>query len=498
MNRIIAFFKKYYSYTFIGISLIFLFIFSLKYLDNDTWWLLNTGRYIWKHGFFYTDPFSIHEGLHMIVQQWLFSYIIWGFYKLGEVPLFIFMTVIVFFITIVMYKLCYLVSQKQKISIFLTMIFIVVITPYITIRPQIMTYLNLLLELFFLEKYALSNNKKYLYFLPFVSVLMINMHASMWIMQFICIGPFIVNAMFPKKWRKDIYDLKPLIIVLIIMFLVGFINPYGYKSVFYLFYSYPENVINTHIYEMSSPTFENFLIKIVLAATICIICFINFIKKFKIDVRHFFLLSGLLVFAFMHLKSIVYYYLVCFYIMAYGFRNVNINTIEFKNKYLCFLTLLLKEILVGLIILSFCYTYYYKCKILDYTNPYQETFDYLLDNYNKDEIVLFTEYVDGGYAEFRGVKAYIDPRAEVFMKKFNNKADILDEYYGLNDDNVEAFINKYQFTHLLVSADSDYMLDYLDENDNYKKIYTQKYKTDDDVEVTLGYLYIKLNNVDDN
>ena len=45
--------------------------------------------------------------------------------------------------------------------------------------------------------------------------------------------------------------------------------------------------------------------------------------------------------------------------------------------------------------------------------------EYLSKHENKDGMVLYTGYNDGGYAEFLGYKPYIDPRAEVFVKKNN-------------------------------------------------------------------------------
>ena len=89
----------------------------------------------------------------------------------------------------------------------------------------------------------------------------------------------------------------------------------------------------------------------------------------------------------------------------------------------------------------------------------------------------------GGYLEYRGIKVYIDPRAEVFYKKMNTKKDVFDEYYELEikNSNIDDFINKYKFTHLILTKDdtlyqkfkSDkYVLDY--EEKGIVKIYTLK------------------------
>ena len=46
--------------------------------DNDIWFLLNNGRYVINSGIPVVDPFTIHEGLKYVMQQWgtsLFFYI---------------------------------------------------------------------------------------------------------------------------------------------------------------------------------------------------------------------------------------------------------------------------------------------------------------------------------------------------------------------------------------------------------------------------------------
>ena len=50
--------------------------------NNDIWFILNFGRYILNNGFPTIDPFTIHDGLEIIVQQWLSDIIFYSGYKL--------------------------------------------------------------------------------------------------------------------------------------------------------------------------------------------------------------------------------------------------------------------------------------------------------------------------------------------------------------------------------------------------------------------------------
>ena len=493
MDRIKNFCKNNYMLILLLVPIIFTMS-KIHTLDNDTWWLLNTGKYIWNNGLFHTDPFTIHEGLHVISQQWLFTIIIWGIYHyLG--PKFLFLTMFLYTIAIIIlyYKLCLLVSKNKNISVILTMLFLFVFNIFLTARPQIITYLCIIIELYTLEKYIQDKNNKYLYILPFISLILINMHASMWIMQFLIIGPFIINAMIPKKYRKDLYAIKPLITVTIIMFLTGFINPYGHESIFYLYYSYGSKIVNSNINEMLLPTFDAITVKINLLIILTFLFLINYLKKFKLDIRHYILISGFLILAFMHYKGIIYFYIVSFYIFAYYLRNVKIrfNIKVLNKKYFTFIILLIKEMVMFFIILVNVFLFIYSIKNIEYVNEYEKTFNYLLNNYKKDNIVLYTNYGNGGYAEYRGVKVYIDPRAEVFMKKMNRKYDIIDEYFSLNKDNVDEFIHKYNFTHILVDSNEEILIEYLNSTNQYKIEFIEYNKSQNNV---IGYLYVKTDN----
>lgn len=88
-------------------------------------------------------------------------------------------------------------------------------------------------------------------------------------------------------------------------------------------------------------------------------------------------------------------------------------------------------------------------------------------------------YDDGGYVEYRGYRAYIDPRAEIFSKANNKKSDIIKEYYKLQHGQADylTFLTKYDFDYLIL-YENDYLYKYFistDKNTMYKKLYSSKY-----------------------
>ena len=57
----------------------------------DIHYLLNEGKYVLENGIPYIDPFTIHEGLNLVMHQWLTSVVFFAVYSLfGYIGLLIF------------------------------------------------------------------------------------------------------------------------------------------------------------------------------------------------------------------------------------------------------------------------------------------------------------------------------------------------------------------------------------------------------------------------
>ena len=85
----------------------------VKSLDNDIWFLLNHGRYVLENGIPHTEPFTIHQGFHFIMQQWLSAVLFWlaysSFHEIGvKLLVMLFFMLLVF----ILYKLCMRVSGE--------------------------------------------------------------------------------------------------------------------------------------------------------------------------------------------------------------------------------------------------------------------------------------------------------------------------------------------------------------------------------------------------
>jgi hypothetical protein len=180
--------------------------------NNDIWFLLSLGRYVVGNGIPNVDPFTIHEGLSYVMQQWGSAIIYWGMFEtFGKFSILFIVYFMLFSLMFLFYKLCKCVNKNSYVGIILTTITFLFVSTFMVNRPQLFTYFILLLEVLILEKYVNSDNKKILILLPILSLVLINLHASMWYFQFIFILPFLVNAIYIKGITLDKYNIKPII-----------------------------------------------------------------------------------------------------------------------------------------------------------------------------------------------------------------------------------------------------------------------------------------------
>ena len=486
INNKIKFIKKYWYFSLLVVPFVLVCL-ENKTPDNDIWFLFNNGKYVLNYGIPHTDPFTIHIGLHYVMQQWLSSVILYSsFHFLGERGLLILVLITFNILLIILYKLCYLVSKNRFKSVLITTIALSIIPKFIVTRPQIFTFTILLLETYLLEKYTLEGNKKSLYALPFLSLLLINLHSAMWFLQFIFILPFLVSYFIKKENVKD------LLIVSLIMFVVGFINPYGLEAITFVFKSYGIKVINENILEMypSSISFFSWKVAIIL---LLLFLFVNiYLSKNKLDYRYIFFVIGTFILGATHIKCVPY----CIIWLAYGFSaisfrkfktKINLNNNTFRS--------LKNGISIGVMV-SLIITFFYATKLVienyGIHNRNEDIINYVLEEYDVSKINIYTSFEDGGYTEYNNMKSYFDPRAELFFKKLNKKYDIFSEAMQITKNPTEEyskkFLKKYNFTHLLLDFDCIFER-YVREDSNYVKEYTEYF--DEKEKLPYKILYVR-------
>lgn len=438
-------------------------------LDNDFWFIINHGRYILEKGFVFVEPFTVHENLYFSFEKWLSSIIFYKLYEtFGTLGIKVFLVIIFSLILIALYKTAYYISRNRNISIILTTLFGFVFTRYFVVtRPQVFSYLLLIIEFCLTEKYAKTNSVKYLYPLPIISIVYFQLHSTMWMMFFVMLIPYLLDFECISSFlgcENTKYNKKNLLFVTIVSFFAGFINPNGPESVFYLFKSL--EVTNAGIIELISPNIYEFLYLCGILVTIEIFTFLN--KRTVLPLRYIYILIGTSLLGIMAVRNVSYFQIYHSIILCYMLRDYNISWLD-KNKFNVLLSIVIAiGIIYGVIV----------AKVYETNNRGEEILDKLKESIGCTyetcgNVSVFTDFNTGSYAEWLGFKAYIDPRAEIFYKSINKKEDIMPEWREIyyNSGEYEKLEEKYDFDYWLVEKDTAM----------YKKIiYDEKYKIADE------------------
>jgi len=473
--------KFLYLLYFIPFILYFTTIVSM---GVDIWYMLAEAKYIVNNGFPYTDILTFHEGFKLVIQQWLSTLIFYGIHKLiGEKGLILFSFLIFILIEFFLYKLCNLISNNKKtLSILISGIIsiLLVFFNYLDVRPQLFTFLILIIWIYILEKYNKTNNKKVLFILPLLSILQINLHAAYWWFLFVYSLPFLAEYLYQiviEKNKKQKSKFTTILIFITISFFCGFINPYGIDSMIYLFNG-TNSYVNEFIGEMIPPKiFSKMGIAIVLILFINYIIGIKYYAKHKeLKISYLLLLFGSLIISFHAYKSSVFILIFGTYYWAYYLRNIKFKHIIDTKSIKISIIVIIIPIAVTLIgYFTNHIVYGYSASIV----TGKDIYSYIVDYNDNHETKVYGSYKIGGYLEYLGIKPYIDTRAEFFLKSHNKKRNVFVEHYDLQHYLLDAdvFINTYNFTHLIVD-DSDVLFHYddiegytlLDENE-YLKLY---------------------------
>ena len=461
--------SKKMLFLYFNIPLILVLFWRVEY--NDIWFLLNHGKYVLNNGFPSIEPFTIHQNFSFVMQQWLSSVIFYLSYSLlGKYGLLLLTLLVTGYIIFISYKLCMLLSDNRYgLSVLIsTIVTTLLAASFITSRPHIFTFAIIITEIYLLEKYIKEEDKRYLYPLPLLSLLEINLHASMFFMQFAFILPYLIDSFKYKigPLKSSGYTKKPLFITVILMFLVGFINPYGINAITYIFSSYGNSYINEIVEEMLPVVITDSVGKVSFFLIFMIVSIYIFYRKSNIKPRYFYLLIGTIYLTLSSQKGLSYLIIGGILPLAYYLKPAfKKDTVKEKKKSYSYLLSSSCLVVISLLVVI-------GTDSMTFTYKFKEGVDYLLENNKASDITLYTGYAEGAYPEWKGIKCYIDPRAEIFLKGNNKQKDIMEEYYLLQIGNLDVneFLEKYKFDYLLV-IETDYLYNNMDDIENYKLVY---------------------------
>jgi len=442
-------------------------------------------------------------------------------------------------------------GNKDVALVISSFIGIIICLFFIRTRPQIFSTLIFVVEIICLESLHRTNNKKYLLLFPFLSLALINMHAAMWPMMIVFLIPFFFEHLVrydTKNFfaKEKTIKLSYLCIITVLTMLAGFVNPYGGDAMTYVFRSYGYDMISNLVNEMQPITIRSILGKF---CEMLFFMVIFIYARHKVAVRYILLTLGTMVMAMSSLRSLYLFLAVGLYPLAYVYRewqglsNTHAPTAKAirLRKVLILMTngVFLwgivnqqKIILTGIeslgwvaalimltvfCLISFEWKYgklrdvkdkFLRCGYISVVllvcfslmmvigNKFAginhlpnsaKAVEYILAHESVDNVRLWTNYNEGAYAEFMGIRCFIDPRAEVFLSSNNKQRDVFYEYASLEKGSTDyrTFLSWYDFNYILVS-DNDIMYTYLPSDDKY--VLLLNYKTEDGMNFCLYHI----------
>jgi tetratricopeptide (TPR) repeat protein len=226
---------------------LFLFVhlnMSMELHDPDIWLHIKTGEYIIQHKAIpQTDIFSSTvSGKEWINHSWLAQIIFYlAFHSGGPNNLILLCAIIVLIAFLFLFLSVYKQRKRLSLSVVVLAVAILASKARFNIRPENFSILFFSFYLFLLTRCI---RKKWIFLLPLVQLCWVNCHG------FFILGPLLVAVFIlaeklkklktlPWEWAKteplDTRPYRDLVDVLLLVCLVSFLNPFGYKGVFYPF-----------------------------------------------------------------------------------------------------------------------------------------------------------------------------------------------------------------------------------------------------------------------
>ncbi len=444
-------------------------------LDNDMWFMLATGREIVQSGFPYTNPFMFHPDCAIVIQQWVpcvalyLAYSLLGYVGIGVLVLALF--ALLAFLTCKLASL-FFARDNHDVMLVVVAILMSMLVSYISARPSEWSMILIVGELYVLEKYRRTNDKRYLLLLPLISIFHSNMHASMWVLCFAFAVPYLLSGL-PRRlsslytFKRYDYDRRWLFAAIVAMAIVGLINPYGVNGVMYLVNSFGSADYRSQISEMNPIKIWSFYGFVI--ASLSAICLYEIGRR-----RHAatIALSDVLIFAGTALVSCTYirnYWFIVLGAMPILFEALGAVRLPRISNLLGFEVLRDGPVKRAAILIIFALLIaIFVGRPLDEERDYVptdssmtpvEAIEYLDANgVDKGSVRIFNHFNSGGYLEWNGYRCFMDPRPELWDSGITGQSvDYYQEYVDatLGSITSSSIIDEYDFDYLIVDHNSN-------------------------------------------
>ena len=456
-----------------------------KEMQNDTFFTIATGEHILQEGYDNVDHLTWHENLGFYKLRWAFDVAIAFIYNtFGFAGIYAFVVIIASLTALSLFNI--LLKQKNNIvlSFIATVISMLLMTSNwaFTARGQIISYLLLLLEIYFIEKMISTKQKRYYIIFFIISALIVNFHASVWYMTVILILPYLAEAimyrlMKNKNLEKSKIILEPvsikmLIIAILCLILGSFISPIGTYTYTYMF-KVIGGISSTFISELQQ---TDIISSIGMILGLIVIDILMLATKSKMKLSDILLFFGLYFMAILARRNQAFLYLIgtipvvrliTNFFETYDTENISekVNDFFSKNWVLGCTTIV---IVIGL---SSNMVTRIREKYVNEKKYPVGAVNFIKENLDYKNLKIYNSFNYGSYLELSGIPAFVDSRSEIFTEEFNN-VTILKDWLETSRGNINYndTFEKYKIDYAIVE-DKEIINTYISVDENYEKVF---------------------------
>ena len=456
-----------------------------KEMQNDTFFTIATGEHILQEGYDNVDHLTWHENLGFYKLRWAFDVAIAFIYNtFGFAGIYAFVVIIASLTVLSLFNI--LLKQKNNIvlSFIATVISMLLMTSNwsFTARGQIISYLLLLLEIYFIEKMISTKQKRYYIIFLVISALIVNFHASVWYMTIILVLPYYAEAIMHKIMKNknlekskiilEPISIKMLIIAILCLVLGSFISPIGTYTYTYMF-KVIGGISSTFISELQQ---TDIISSIGMILGLIVIDILMLATKSKMKLSDILLFFGLYFMAILARRNQAFLYLIgtipvvrliTNFFETYDTENIleKLNNFFSKNWVLGCTTIV---IVIGL---SSNMVTRIREKYVNEKKYPVEAVNFIKENLDYINLRIYNSFNYGSYLELSGIPAFVDSRSEIFTEEFNN-VTILKDWLETSRGNVnynDTFA-KYEIDYAIVE-DKEIINTYISADENYEKVF---------------------------
>ncbi len=364
------------------------------------------------------------------------------------------------------------------------------------------TYICLILEILFIDKFLETGKRRYTVWLVLLSILLANTHAALYPMYLIVFLPYIaeylIALVLKKKERKEDSKIsieynkfaKWIVLIFVLCIFAGLLTPIKDIPYTYIVKSIQGNTMGFIAEHQPVVLIHDLKLLVLLILILGLLIF----DKTKVKLRDMFMLIG------MGILSIISYkqfpiFLICtmciinkMIFLIINNKKVDENKEEIKlkkskkffNKIKQMFPKLLgiKGIIFIILIIVIVFLLGYRDIVeQDYVDKQEypvEAVKWIKNNIDIKDMRLFNDFNYGSYLLFEDIPVFIDGRADVYDLKFNgNENDTFLDYMLATSLRIwyEDIINNYSITHIITKSDSTLNMLLEKNEENYKILY---------------------------